>query len=246
MVYFAADVHLGAGTPERARADERRFVDWLDRAAADAGTIVLAGDIFDFRFEYRRVMPAGFVRTLGKLAELHDRGIRLLYFTGNHDMWLTDYLARECGVELHTRPEVVTLDGQRIFVAHGDNMNIGRNWGLRRLNAMFRSRPLRWLFSWGVHPDLAMKFGLWWSSKSRKKHAAESRPDDSFTEPLIAYARYYARDHRVDHFVFGHMHVARDFRDGAFHSLHLGCWEERPSYGLLDDAGNLTLKYFDR
>ena len=120
MYYFASDIHLGAGDAATARAVERRFVAWLDDAARDAEAIFLVGDIFDFWFEYRRVVPKGFVRTLGKLAELTDRGVRVVFFTGNHDMWVGDYLARECGLEIHTSPEVMTLSGKKVFIAHGD------------------------------------------------------------------------------------------------------------------------------
>ena len=252
MYYFASDIHLGAGDPATARRTERRFVAWLDAAGRDAEAIFLLGDIFDFWFEYRRVVPKGFVRTLGKLAELTDRGVRVVFFTGNHDMWVGDYLARECGVEIHTAPQEVTLAGQRLFLAHGDNMRIEGQPALRLLNTVFRSRTLRRLFAWGVHPDLAMKFGRWWSGKSRKRHndadrrAAETGCgggfDASLTEPLIDYARDYARTHAVDHFLFGHMHFARDYREGALHTVHLGCWEKNPSYAVLDDGGRLTLK----
>ena len=126
MHYFASDIHLGAGSDEEARATEQRFVAWLDRVAEDAETVVLAGDIFDFWFEYREVVPKGFVRTLGKIAELTDRGIRVLFFTGNHDMWVGDYLCRECGVEIHLRPEILRLKGRSLFLAHGDNMRVKR------------------------------------------------------------------------------------------------------------------------
>ena len=245
MIYFASDVHLGGGTPQEARAVERRFVAWLDKAACDAEAIFLVGDIFDFWFEYRRAVPQGFVRTLGKLAELTDRGIRVVFFTGNHDMWVGDYLRRECGVEIHTAPQTVTLHGRRLFIAHGDNMQIDGQPALKLLNRIFRSRVLRWLFAWGIHPDLAIRFGRWWSGKSRKAHRAAGPSDASMTEPLIAYAREYAADHEVDHFIFGHMHFARDFRDGALHTLHLGCWEQTPTYAVLDDAGELTLKQFE-
>ena len=170
MHYFASDIHLGAGDPAAAREVERRFVAWLDRAGRDAESIFLVGDIFDFWFEYRRVVPKGFVRTLGKLAELTDWGVRVVFLTGNHDMWVGDYLTRECGVEVYTAPQLLTLGGRRIFVAHGDNMNIDGQPMLRLLNRIFRSRTLRWLFSWGVHPDWAMRFGHWWSGKSRKRH----------------------------------------------------------------------------
>ena len=161
MIYFASDIHLGAGSEEAARATERLFVRWLDEAARDAEAIFLVGDIFDFWFEYKRVVPKGFVRTLGKLAELTDRGIRVVFFTGNHDMWVTDYLTRECGVEICTAPQLMTLAGRRIFIAHGDNMRIDGQPMLKLLNRIFRSRTLRVLFSWGLHPDLALKFGHW-------------------------------------------------------------------------------------
>ena len=256
MIYFASDIHLGAGDERQARETERLFVRWLDGAARDAEAIFLVGNIFDFWFEYRRVMPKGFVRTLGKLAELTDRGIRVVFFTGNHDMWVTDYLTRECGVEICTSPQLMTLAGRRVFVAHGDNMRIDGQPMLKLLNRIFRSRTLRVLFSWGLHPDLALKFGHWWSGKSRKAHNAADRRaaetgegggfDASLTEPLIAYARDYARDHEVDHFVFGHMHYARDYREGSLHVVNLGCWEKNPAYAVLDDAGEMTLKRLER
>ena len=124
MYYFASDIHLGAGGEAFAQQTERLFVRWLDDAAQDAEAIFLVGDVFDFWFEYRGVVPKGFVRTLGKLAELTDRGIRVVFFTGNHDMWVGDYLARECGVEIHTSPQQFCLNGKNVFIAHGDNMNI--------------------------------------------------------------------------------------------------------------------------
>lgn len=241
MHYFASDTHLGAGTAAEARATEQRFVAWLDRVAADAETIVLLGDIFDFWFEYRRVVPKGCVRTLAKLAELRERGIRIIYLTGNHDMWVRDYLVQECGVELYTTPQRLKLGGATLFVAHGDNMKIDGQWSLKLMNTVFRSRVARWLFSWLVHPDLSIRFGRWWSGSSRKRHAQHTLTAE-VTEPLIAYAREVAASEPIDHFVFGHMHFARDYRDGALHTLHLGCWEEGESYAVLDRAGNLTLK----
>lgn len=247
MHYFVSDIHLGAGTAQEAQATERRFVAWLDRVAADAETIILAGDIFDFWFEYRRVVPQGFVRTLGKLAELSDRGIRIVFFTGNHDMWVGDYLQRECGCEIHTSPEVLTLEAQRIFVAHGDNMKIDGQWLLKAMNSAFRSRTMRWLFSWLIHPDHAIRFGRWWSGNSRKRHRA-SDFDERVTEPLIAYAREHnaRQPQTADHYLFGHMHFARDYREADLHVVLLGCWEEgRGSYATLDKSGALTLHRID-
>ena len=245
MVWFASDIHLGSGDEKVARETERRFVAWLDRAAREAHTVVLAGDVFDFWFEYRRVVPKGAVRTLGKLAAMTDSGIRILFLTGNHDMWVGDYLARECGVEILTEPALLELEGRRIFVAHGDNMNIRGDRKLVLLNRLFRSRLLRRLFAWGVHPDLAVRFGRWWSGHSRKSHPAASFTA-ALTEPLIAYARDYAATHAVDHFVFGHMHFARDYREAGLHTVHLGGWERQPTaYAVLDRTGELTLRTFD-
>ena len=239
MVYFASDIHLGAGDPAAARRTERRFTAWLDEVSHDADAIFLLGDLFDFWFEYRRVVPQGFVRTLGKLAELTDRGVRVVFFTGNHDMWVGDYLRRECGVEIRTAPQVVELAGKRLFLAHGDNLNIVGQPLLRLMNGLFRSRPLRWLFSWGVHPDWAVKFGRWWSGRSRKSHGDECDP--RVTEPLIDYARERQRCEPVDYYVFGHRHCARDYAAEGLRVVLLGAWDA-PACAVLDDDGRLSLK----
>ena len=239
MIYFASDIHLGAGDPAAARSTERRFTAWLDDVSRDADAIFLLGDLFDFWFEYRRVVPQGFTRTLGKLSELTDRGIRVVFFTGNHDMWVGDYLQRECGVEIYTSPQVMELAGKRLFLAHGDNMNIDHLPWLKFMNRIFRSRTLRWLFSWGVHPDWAMKFGRWWSGRSRKSHGTPCDP--SVTEPLIAYARSRQQHDPVDYYIFGHMHYARDYAADGLRVVQLGSWNT-PAYAVLDDAGGLVLK----
>lgn len=245
MHYFASDIHLGAGTKAEAQATEQRFVAWLDFVKSDAETLFLLGDIFDFWFEYRKVVPKGFVRTLAKLAELSESGVRVVMLTGNHDMWVREYLTEECGVELYTTPQTFTLDGRTIFVAHGDNMRIEGEWMLQLMNSCFRSRLLRCLFSWLVHPDLALSFGQAWSASSRKKHASADDFTEALTEPLIDYARDWAKSHTVDHFVFGHMHYPRDYHEEGLHVVSLGCWDLTPSYAQLDKEGNLTLIKLD-
>ena len=135
----------------------------------------------------------------------------MVFLSGNHDMWVGDYFSRECGIEVYTKPQVMTLNGKKIFMAHGDAMGISGE--PRILNRIFRSRSLRWLFAWLIHPDWAMRFGHWWSSKSRKSHDNEYF-DETITESLITYAREYARIQTIDHFIFGHMHFPRDFREG--------------------------------
>jgi|GEM_PF-81002 len=184
MYYFASDIHLGAGGPAAARAVEKRFVAWLDEVSRDADAVFILGDLFDFWFEYKRVVPKGFVRVLGKLCELTDRGIRVVFMTGNHDMWVRDYFEAECGVEVYTSPRIMELAGKRVFLAHGDNMKIDHLPVLRFMNAVFRSKTIRFLFSWLVHPDWAMRFGQWWSGKSCKSHLV-SEMGDHITDPLI-------------------------------------------------------------
>ena len=241
MYYFASDIHLGLKVGQTHATRERLFVRWLDEVSADAEAIFLVGDVFDFWYEYRRVVPKGFTRLLGKLSELTDRGVAVHFFPGNHDLWAFDYLQTECGVVLHRADyEILALAGKRVFIGHGDVFG-KRGRGGRLLSRVFRSRAIQWVFSTFVHPNAAMRFGHWWSGKSRKSHAADTL-DVSLTEPLIQYAREYAAMHDVDHFVFGHMHFPRDFREGNLHVINLGCWEQYPSYAVLDASGELTLR----
>ena len=244
MYYFASDVHLGAGDELTSRRTEQRFVAWLDMVAKDAEEIFLVGDIFDFWFEYNYVIPKGFVRALGKLAELADKGVKITFITGNHDMWAKDYLERECGIKTFFTPQTVELAGKRLFVAHGDNMNIKNQPVLRLMNATFRSRIARVLFSWLVHPDLALKFGKWWSGKSRKSHSMETLTEKSLGF-LIDYARgYKAENPTIDYIIFGHMHYPYDFSQEQLRVLFLGCWEGDATYAALDSEGNIELKTF--
>lgn len=245
MYYFASDVHLGAGDESSSRRTERCFVRWLDMVSKDAEAIFLVGDIFDFWFEYGKVIPKGFVRTLGKLAELTDRGIQIVFITGNHDMWSRDYLQKECGVEVEFASRTITLGSQTIYITHGDNLNIGDKPILRLMNSLFRSNILRKLFSWCVHPDLALRFGQWWSNKSRKSHSKEHITPQSLGF-LIDYARdYKLKNAYVDCILFGHMHYPYDHRVQDLRVVFLGNWsEEEGSYAVSDAEGNIELKTF--
>ena len=245
MYYFVSDIHLGGGDEQQARCTEQRFLRWLDMAGRDADTIFLVGDIFDFWFEYGKVIPKGFARTLGKLAELTDRGVKIYFFIGNHDMWSRDYLERECGVKILYKPQRMTLAGKKLFIAHGDNMNVGNKPMLKLMNTGFRSRTLRFLFSWLVHPDLALRFGQWWSGKSRKSHAKDNITPSSLGF-LIDYARNYkAQNPTTDYILFGHMHYPYDLKESDLRLLFLGCWDgDEATYAVMDDKGNIELKNF--
>jgi UDP-2,3-diacylglucosamine hydrolase len=240
MYYFVSDIHLGSGSAAEARATEQRFYNFLRDIEHDAEALFLVGDIFDFWWEYRRVVPQGFVRILGQLALMSDSGVRVVLLTGNHDMWVGDYLTRECGIEVHTEPIVEQLQGRRLFIAHGDNMNIDDKPVLKFMNRLFRSQTIRRLASWCVHPDLWVRFGRWWSGKSRKSHTEQLDP--SILQPLVEYSTQYAAAHpEVDCFIYGHMHLAADVTTPQ-RMLFMGDWQSRANWLELNNEGNITLK----
>ena len=244
MYYFASDVHLGAGDRQTACRTERRFVEWLEMVRVDAKAIFLVGDIFDFWFEYGSVVPKGFVRVLGKLAELTDSGVEVYFFIGNHDMWCRDYFERECGVKLIFKPQQMRLYGREVFIAHGDNMNISGKPLLQLMNWGFRSKTLRVLFSWLVHPDLALRFGQWWSGSSRKSHAKDNITPKSL-DFLIDYAHNYKGENpTTDYILFGHMHYPYDHAEEHLRVLFLSNWDAEVKYAAMDGDGRISLKTF--
>lgn len=242
MYYFASDIHLGLAPEADSAERERLLIRWLREVAADAEAIFLVGDVFDFWYEYRRVVPKGFVRLLGTLAELTDRGVEIHFFTGNHDMWAYDYLERECGVHVHATPLETTCYGKRLFITHGDDIT-AREHGFwtRRMNGCFRSSTMRWLFSRLLHPDLALRFGHGWSSHSRKSKAVAHRFLGE-QEPMVHFARRYAATHPIDYFVFGHNHCAEVYPLGERSTaVFLGEWIEHPTYATLSPDGRIAL-----
>ena len=242
MHYFVSDIHLGAGNKAEQRRVESAFLDFLSKIEADAESLFLVGDIFDFWFEYKEVVPKGYVRVLGRLAELNDKGIRIVMLTGNHDMWVRNYFERECGMIVHYRGELVQHAGKTIMVAHGDNLRTEGQPMLKLMNALFRSNTARWLFRNLLHPDLSMRFGKWWSGKSRKSKAIkmEFRGEEEF---LVQYAREWVDTGLpIDYYVFGHIHSAADYPlSECSRALFLGEWIEDPHYAVMDAEGNMKL-----
>lgn len=246
MYYFASDIHLGSGEREASLARERLFVEWLERVSADAKAIFIVGDMFDFWYEYKRVIPKGFARLLGKFAELSDRGVEIHFFSGNHDMWAFDYLETECGVKVHHKAEVIQLYGKRVFVAHGDDIHARRGgFFVRLMNGIFRSKVMRWLFSHLLHPDAALRFGQWWSSSSRKsKDVAHRFLAES--EPMVAFARDYIRENDIDYFIFGHNHCAEVYPlNDHTSTVFLGEWIENPVFASMNKEGEVVIRRVD-
>jgi len=232
--YFVSDVHLGAPAMNNNPEREARFVQWLEMAAKDAKTIYLLGDIFDFWYEYRKVAPRGFVRTLGKIAELTDRGIRVCFFTGNHDLWVTDYLPTEIGVELYREPVIHQIDGKNFYLAHGDGLNPEEK-GYLALKKLFTSRTAQFLFT-SLHPNLAFWFGHQWAKRSRlaKGIEPEISKGPEF-ETNVRFARNFCKSQAIDFFVLGHRHILMDEEIGAgSRMIMLGEWFNHYSYAVYD------------
>lgn len=245
MFYFVSDTHLGLKSESDPRARERIFISWLDRVSADAKGIFLVGDIFDFWFEYNRVVPKGHARLLGKLAELTDRGVEVHFFPGNHDMWTGDYFTDDLGMTVHAGPEQLELYDKKVFIAHGDAMNIKGRPMLRLMNWFFRSRAARKIFSWIIHPDHFLKFGYRWSSGSRKSKEIK-RDFRGEEEGLVQYARGYMQENEVDYFVFGHIHCAEQYDlGGGVKAFFLGEWFEDPHYAALSPDGEMKLHKYN-
>lgn len=207
-IYVASDLHLGVPTAEASLARERRFVRWLDSIRADAGALILLGDVFDFWFEYRTVAPKGHVRLLGKLAELADAGIPITYFVGNHDLWLRDYLPAEIGLRVAHHPEVHTWFDRRYFLAHGDGLGPGDRQ-FKFFRGIFVHPFFNWLFR-VHHPDFAIGIAHYFSRRSAQRSRGHDQVDYGDREHLYQFVQALIADGQTaDHYVFGHRHHAK-------------------------------------
>ncbi|MEI7504873.1 MAG: UDP-2,3-diacylglucosamine diphosphatase, partial [Paludibacter sp.] len=211
MIYFLSDAHLGSLIVRDPRAHEKKLVDWLDKVKTDATAIYLLGDLFDFWFEYHTVVPKGFVRFLGKLAEITDSGIEVHFFTGNHDIWTFGYLENEVGLIVHREPQTVQLGNKRFFLAHGDGLH-AEDRGFELLRKVFHSRTAQNLFRY-IPAELGQKFGYSWSKSNRMKILhIENKFQGEANENLVVFAKKYVETHNVDFLIFGHRHIALDLQ----------------------------------
>lgn len=240
-IYFASDVHLGLPNYKESLAREKRFVQWLDTIKHDAKEIILLGDIFDFWFEYKRAIPRGFTRFLGKLCEITDSGIPVHFFTGNHDMWIFDYLPKETGIILHKEPIVKEFSGKKFFLAHGDGLGPGdRSYKL--LKRIFASRFSQWLFA-RFHPNMGIWIANSWSTHSR--YSRETRPfEGEDKEWLILYSKNLLKSEDYDYMVYGHRHLPMDLPlNKKTRYINLGDWITNFTYAVFDGK-KMELKKF--
>jgi len=232
-IYFISDIHLGAPALKNNREREKLFVSWLDEIKKDAAALFLMGDIFDYWFEYKTVVPRGFTRTLGKLAEIADSGIPVHFFTGNHDVWVFDYLPSELGVQVHREAMRATFSGKKFFLAHGDGLD-PFDKGYHLLKKLFTNRFLQWLFAW-VHPNWGVSLAHAWSKKSRLTKGVFVPFQGEEKEGLYLFAKSTLEDEEVDYFIFGHRHLLLDLPLGKnTRYINLGDWISHFSYGVFD------------
>jgi len=243
MIYFISDAHLGSHLDHDPLIRERKFVQWLEYIRKDATILYLLGDIFDFWFEYRSVVPKGFTRVLGKLAEMVDSGIEVHFFTGNHDMWTFGYFEKEIGMKVHRKPTLVEHYGQTFFLAHGDGL-LKKEKQFSILRKIFHSRFLQQMFMI-LPPFIGQNLGYLWSKQNRLSilHLDNSYKGEN-EEELIVFAKQYIENKQVNYLVFGHRHIDIDLQlKGNSRVLILGDFISIYSYAVFDGA-SLRLDYF--
>ena len=242
-IYFASDFHLGAGGFEGSRAREDRLVRWLDMIQADAAEVFLMGDVFDFWFEYKTVVPKGYIRFLGKLAQLADAGIKLYFFKGNHDMWVFDYFEKELGATIISNELEIERNGKRFYLHHGDGLGPG-DGSYKILKKVFRSKLCQWLFA-RLHPNLGVGIANYWSQHSRIAGEKNEERNVLEKEWLVIYSRELLQTKFYDYLIFGHRHLPLDVQlNATSRYINLGEWVNYNSYAVFDGE-QLTLQYFE-
>lgn len=243
-IYFASDQHFGVPNLAESRTREERFIRWLDQIKKDAQVLFLMGDLFDFWHEWKYVVPKGYIRVLGKIAELKDSGIDIYFFVGNHDLWMKNYFEEELGIPVFFDKRYYEIAGRQFLLAHGDGLGPGDK-GYKRMKKVFTNPVAQWAFRW-LHPDIAMRIANYMSQKNKMISGVE---DQKFLgedkEFLILYAKEKLKTEKIDFFVFGHRHLPMVLdlgKDAQY--INLGDWISYFTYGVFD-GGTFDLKTFE-
>lgn len=242
-IYFLSDIHLGAPDHEASLQREKRMVKFLDEIKNDAEIIFILGDLFDFWYEYKKVVPKGYVRILGKLAALTDSGITIYFFVGNHDMWMNGYFEKELNIDVFHDPKQFEFNGKQFLIGHGDGLGPGDH-RYKFMKKIFRNKFSQSLFGM-LHPSAGIGLADYFSRKSR---AAAGDEEKHFLgeekEWLIAFAKEELKKQHIDFFVFGHRHLPIEYKlnDQSVY-INLGDWIRYNSYAVFD-RGAVSLKYY--
>ncbi|RKS95052.1 UDP-2,3-diacylglucosamine hydrolase [Flavobacterium limicola] len=242
-IYFASDQHFGAPTPKLSFPREQKFVAWLDEVKGDAEAIFLLGDLFDFWFEYKTVVPKGFIRVLGKLAEIRDSGIPIYFFVGNHDLWMKDYFQIELNIPVFHDNQEYTFGDKTFLIGHGDGKGPG-DLGYKRMKKIFTNPFFKWLFRW-LHPDIGVKLAQYLSVKNKLISGDE---DVTFlgedNEWLILYSKRKLETKHYNYLIFGHRHLPMKVTVGEnAEYVNLGDWITYFTYGVFDGENFEIKKY---
>jgi UDP-2,3-diacylglucosamine hydrolase len=242
-IYFLSDFHLGAPSYAASRQRERSIVSFFDGIKADAELVFLVGDMFDFWYEYKTVVPKGYVRLLGKLAELADAGVQLVFFVGNHDMWMRNYFEAELGMRVFYSPQNFVFNGKAFYIAHGDGLGPGDH-GYKFLKRIFRNRLSKALFG-ALPPVLGLGIANFFSRKSRE---AVGKNEYTFLGPerewLMIHSKSLLEERHYDYFVYGHRHIPgmHPLAGGSVY-VNLGDWIRHYSYASFD-GDTMAMHYF--
>lgn len=243
-IYFASDFHFGVPNHASSLVREKKVVAWLDSIKHDAFTIFLLGDLFDFWFEYKKVIPKGFTRFMGKLAELQDSGIDIQIFVGNHDIWMFDYLPQELGVKIQREPSVLSIGKEKLLIGHGDGLGPG-DPTYKYLKMIFTSPISHWLFA-RIHPNLGIALAHRWSQSSRLTNMKlEEKFQGEDREFIFSWCKDIEKATHHDYYIFGHRHLPLDMKvaEGSRY-INLGEWVHFSPYAVYDGA-TLELKSYE-
>ena len=242
-IYFASDQHFGAPTAEESKIREQKFVEWLDVIKQDASELFLLGDLFDFWFEYKYAVPKGFIRVLGKLAELSDSGIKIHFFVGNHDLWMNTYFKNELNIETYYKPTEFTFNNKTFLIEHGDGLGPGDK-GYKRMKKVFTNSFSKWLYRW-LHPDIGIKLAQYLSVKNKLISGDE---DIKFlgeeNEWLVQYSKLKLSKKHYDYFVFGHRHLPLEIElSSTSKYINTGDWISHFTYAIFTGNEMLLKSY---
>lgn len=242
-IYFASDLHLGTPNYKQSLQREKEFIRWLNLIQKDCEELFLVGDIFDFWFDYAQVVPKGYTRLFGKLAELTDSGIKVHYFKGNHDMWLSGYFEKELNFTIHSNNYTFEKNGVKFFVGHGDGKG-PEDYKYKMLKKVFRNPVCKFLFKW-LHPDIGMAIANHFSRKSRYGNGERIEKFlGADKEWLIQYINRKETENHFDYYIFGHRHLALEYKINENTTyINLGDWLRFKSYAVFDGE-KTTLRYF--
>jgi UDP-2,3-diacylglucosamine hydrolase len=242
-IYFLSDFHLGAPDAKSSLIREKKIISFLDEIKEKAEQIFILGDLFDFWFEYKTVVPKGYVRILGKLAEITDSGIPIHFFVGNHDMWMKDYFQKELNIQVYFEPFAFNLNGKDLLIGHGDGLGPGDH-GYKTIKKIFRNPIAQALFGC-IPPFFGIGLANFFSRKSRAKTGKSDEVFESEEkEWLVTYCKEILQKKHYDFFIFGHRHLPLDIKlNTESRYINLGDWIKYNSFAVFDGY-SIELNYY--